>query len=147
MNEYTLLCLNLSADQWQRQNLQLSGGPAGRVQQETNHWVNLHAGMSWYIGRHHDTFKLLKQSYTVYVLAYTFLEHHIPSYTTIYCHKPSYTVIYHKIVYTSIYFRGNHILVYTSINKYILSGKSYTSIYIWNPHKVFSWYIPGIYQV
>ena len=59
-------------------NSQLSGGLAGRGQQETNQWAKLYTGISWYIGRH----GLLKQSYTVaslYVLAYTLLEHHIPS--------------------------------------------------------------------
>ena len=33
-------------------DLQLSGGPAGRVQLETNHWVRVYTGMSGYIGPH-----------------------------------------------------------------------------------------------
>jgi hypothetical protein len=47
----TPLCLNLSVSCVRlvaAANSQLSGGPAGRMQQETNHWVKLYTGMSWY---------------------------------------------------------------------------------------------------
>ena len=93
---WTWVCLvwtSVAAD------FQLSGGPAGRVQQETNQLVRLQACIYWNI----PWYTFNKHPYTPFMMVYTCIYFPGTSYTVIYRHIPSYTVIYSDIPQTCIY--------------------------------------------
>ena len=77
-------------------DLQLSGGPAGRVQQETNQLVRL---QNMYILEYTLIYRPQTTIYTVHDGIYLY----ILSWNIIYRHKQSYTVIYRDIPQTCIY--------------------------------------------